>query len=239
MSARYRMVPTIDVVDVLRDKGFLPVRAQQSRSRIPGKADFTKHMVRFRPADLFEGPLAVGDVFPELVLSNAHDGTSAYNLMLGLFRLACSNGLVCQAEDLGSLSIRHSGGEGFEQQVIDVTYEVMDQAPKTLEAVQTFKQLQLSPPQRDAFAAAAHELTQNESIQADQLLQARRQADIGADLWRTNNVVQENLTQGGLRGRSPSGRRYTSRPIKSVGEDLRINKALWTLTQKMAELVGA
>lgn len=51
MSGRYRMVPTIDVVGMLRDKGFAPVRAEQSRTRIPGKGDFTRHMLRFRHAD--------------------------------------------------------------------------------------------------------------------------------------------------------------------------------------------
>ena len=127
MSQRYRMAPTIEVVDMLRDKGFLPVRAQQSRARIPGKADFTKHMIRFRPADLIDGPLAVGDIFPELVLTNAHDGTSAYKFDMGLFRLACSNGLVVKSEDIGGISVRHSGGDDFAQRVIDVTYEVLDQ----------------------------------------------------------------------------------------------------------------
>jgi hypothetical protein len=37
MSARYRHVPTIEVVDILRDRGFHPVKAVQSRSRIEGK----------------------------------------------------------------------------------------------------------------------------------------------------------------------------------------------------------
>ena len=67
MSHRYRMVPTIEVVGMLRDRGFLPVRAEQSRTRIPGKGDFTRHMLRFRHADHLS-PLAVGAEVPELVL---------------------------------------------------------------------------------------------------------------------------------------------------------------------------
>src|SRR4051812_9234865 len=63
MSGRYRMVPTIDVVGMLRDKGFLPVRAQQSRSRVPGKGDFTRHMIRFRHGD-FLSPVTVGAEIP-------------------------------------------------------------------------------------------------------------------------------------------------------------------------------
>ncbi len=48
MSDRYRMIPTIEVVGMLADRAFRPVRAAQSRSRIEGKGDFTKHLIRFR-----------------------------------------------------------------------------------------------------------------------------------------------------------------------------------------------
>src|SRR6516165_7387134 len=75
LSGRYRMVPTVEVVGMLRDKGFVPVRAEQSRTRIPGKGDFTRHMLRFRHSD-FLSPLVVGTEIPELVLLNSHDGTS-------------------------------------------------------------------------------------------------------------------------------------------------------------------
>src|SRR5437588_12282750 len=63
MSGRYRFVPTIDVVGMLRDKGFLPVRAEQSRTRIAGKGDFTRHMLRFRHADHLS-PLTVAAEVP-------------------------------------------------------------------------------------------------------------------------------------------------------------------------------
>jgi hypothetical protein len=51
-------------------------------------------------------------------------------------------------------------------------------------------------------------------------------------------VVQEHLLRGGDRGRAATGRRMITRPVKSVGEDLRLNRALWTLTEKLAEAVS-
>src|SRR6476469_6888602 len=86
MSGRYRMVPTIEVVGMLRDKGFHPVRAEQSRARIDGKGAFTRHLLRFRHADHLS-PLTVGAEVPELVMVNSHDGTSAYRFLAGIFRL--------------------------------------------------------------------------------------------------------------------------------------------------------
>src|SRR4051812_18563680 len=98
-SARYAHVPTFQVMEALKDNGFLPMLATQSKVRdnSTGRQDFTKHMIRFRHAD---HALAVGDVFPEVVLVNSHDGTSSYQLNSGLYRLVCGNGMVVSAGEL-------------------------------------------------------------------------------------------------------------------------------------------
>jgi hypothetical protein len=77
MSAKYTYVPTLGVIEAMIKAGFQPFSASQSRTRIAGKGDFTKHMIRFRHQDVSQA-LAVGDVIPEVVLINSHDGTSAY-----------------------------------------------------------------------------------------------------------------------------------------------------------------
>ncbi|WP_165063988.1 DUF932 domain-containing protein [Paludisphaera rhizosphaerae] len=240
MSGRYRMVPTIDVVDMLGEQGFRPVRALQGRTRIPGKGDFTRHLIRFRHDDHI-GPLAVGQELPELVLTNSHDGTAAYQFMAGVFRLVCSNGLTVQSADFGSISIRHSGGADFRERVIDATYQVIDQAPRSMAAIEGWKGISLTRPQQLAMASAAHEIRPNDAIKPAFLLTARRNEDYtdaegNRDLWTTANVLQENLVQGGLRGRASTGRRVTTRPIKGVAEDIRTNRALWRLTEEMAKL---
>src|ERR1700687_3303207 len=75
-SDRYTYIPTINVIEGMIKAGFQPFSASQSRSRIEGKSEFTKHMIRFRHADLMQA--VVGDVLPEVILVNSHDGTSAY-----------------------------------------------------------------------------------------------------------------------------------------------------------------
>jgi hypothetical protein len=45
-SERYTYIPTIEVLRGLRKEGFEPFMVAQSKSRIEGKADFTKHMIR-------------------------------------------------------------------------------------------------------------------------------------------------------------------------------------------------
>src|SRR5260370_37458164 len=87
-SDRYAFIPTTDVISTLRDAGYQPVQASQSASRIVVTGLFTKHMLRFAATN--DNLSVVGDSKLEAVLINSHDGTSAYYLSLGLFRLVCS-----------------------------------------------------------------------------------------------------------------------------------------------------
>jgi len=87
MSEKYRFFETSHIVEALMQEGFAVVRAQQSRSRIEGKQDFTKHLLRFRHASMADS--AVQSTVPEIVLVNSHDGSSSYTLSLGLYRVIC------------------------------------------------------------------------------------------------------------------------------------------------------
>ena len=76
-----------------------------------------------------------------------------------------------------------------------------------------------------------------------QLLAPRWEDDAGDDLWRTFNRVQENAIRGGRtawgRHAQTRPRRVTSREVTGIDGDMRLNRALWTLTERMAELKGA
>ncbi len=54
------------------------------------------------------------------------------------------------------------------------------------------------------------------------------------------NVIQENFCKSGLRGTIVNAagrrRRVTTRPIKSIDCNIKLNQALWHLTERMAEL---
>jgi hypothetical protein len=49
-SERYTYVPTIEVLRGLRKEGFEPFMVAQGGSRVEGKAEFTKHLIRMRHA---------------------------------------------------------------------------------------------------------------------------------------------------------------------------------------------
>ena len=81
------------------------------------------------------------------------------------------------------------------------------------------------------------------AIQPMQLLAPRRNEDVGSDLWRTTNRLQENVIRGGLsaRGRDANNRPRvtTTREVKGIDADVRLNRALWMLSEHMAALKTA
>ena len=240
VSEKYKFIPTIQVVDVLRNQGWFPVQAFESGVRDISRKGFQKHSVRFARDD---GKLLVGDSRPEILLTNAHDGFPTYNLHAALFRLICSNGMIVADTTFEKVSIRHQGFK--DEDVIDASYRIIEDVPKIAESVDRFRSIELSQDEQIIFANAALELkwadTKEQPIVAEQLLNARHYQDNGKnDLWHTMNNIQENLIRGGLRGRNPqTRRRQKTRAVKSINEDIRLNKALWTLTEKMVELKGA
>jgi hypothetical protein len=245
-SARYTYIPTIDVVRGLVKEGFHPVSVRQSRTRDVTRTDYTKHMIRFRRDG--QQYAAVGDTLPEVVLVNSHDGTSSYHLDAGLFRLVCLNGMVVHSGTIARVKVPHKGD--VLGQVIDGAFEVIDASVKALEAPRQWSQLQLASPERSALAEAAHVLRFADSeghietpIKPDQMLETRRFADRSTDLWTTFNTIQENTIRGGLHawGRDANNRprRVTTRAVNGIDQDLKLNKALWTLAERMAQIKAA
>jgi hypothetical protein len=254
-SDRYVYVSTQDVMSALMNEGFVPVEARVSRSRDQDRQNYTKHMVRMRL--LGETALAVGDTFLEVILRNAHDGTAAYELLAGLFKLLCLNGMAVANDTIASVHVRHAGNRDKQiQSVVDGAFEIIHNAPLALEAPKVWPTIELNRDEQMAFATAARTVRFSDKdghvdtpITAEQLLYPRREADRAtgpngrSDLWRTFNVVQENTTKGGLSGftinDSGRRRRMSTREIKSIDGDLKLNRELWRLASKMAELKAA
>ena len=116
-SERYTYIPTISLLDSLQREGFQPFFACQTRVRDPERREHTKHMLRLRR----EGQIT-GKQVPEIILLNSHDGSSSYQMLPGLFRAVCQNGLVC-GESFGEVRVPHKGD--VVSQVIEGAYEVL------------------------------------------------------------------------------------------------------------------
>lgn len=237
-SERYTHIPTIHLVEALRQEGWFPVKATQSASRSDEKRGYAKHAIRFRSED--RKIAVVGEHVGEIVLVNSHDGASSYQLQGGLFRFVCSNGMVVADQAMAPVKVRHKGD--VVGNVIDGVYELVEEMPRVLDRVQEFKSIPLDVEEQKVLSTVVRGIRWDEDapVAAEQLLRPRRSADTSNDLWTITNRLQENVIKGGLAGwtHDQKGRpkRTTTREIRSVGEDIRLNKAIWALAEEMAKL---
>ena len=236
-SERYTYIPTIEVLRGLRKEGFEPFMVAQGASRIEGKAAFTKHMIRMRHA----GQVQTRPEANEVILINSHDGASSYQLLAGVFRFVCCNGLVV-GNVIDDIRIPHKGN--IQGEVIEGACRVLDQFEAVEASAEGMKALTLKPEEERAFATAALALRFGERgegqppapITAEQLIEARRPEDLGHSLWTTFQRVQENVMRGGQSGRSAQGRRLHTRPVGSIDRAVSLNRALWVLAEEMRRL---
>ena len=246
-SERFRPIPTIEIVRGLEKEGFSVVHASQARARDESRRNFTKHLLRLRRLDDVARRYQVGDVIAEALLKNANDGTSAYDLFLGAWRIRCLNGLVTKLGNFDEVKVRHSGKlENVQAKVIEGTYRVLGHSEEALAAVEDWSRIRLQREEAQAFAKAAHVLRFAEpdgeiktNVTPDQLLIPRRPDDTEPNLWNVFNVIQENAVKGGLQAVTDTGRRSSTREIKSVDNDVRVNRGLWVLATEFAKLKKA
>ena len=232
-SDRYSYIPTAAVLAELRKEGFQPFMVAQTRTRHADRRDFTKHMIRLRHASQINGAEA-----NEIVLLNSHDGTSSYQMLAGMFRFVCSNGLVC-GDTVADVRIPHKGDVAGS--VIEGAYEVLSGFERVKENREAMRAVTLDEGEAEVFARAALALKYDDPdkpapVSESQILMPRRFDDRRPDLWSVFNRAQENLTKGGLSGRSANGRRQRTRPVQGIDSDVRLNRALWLLADGMRQL---
>jgi hypothetical protein len=126
-------------------------------------------MIRMRHA----GQVSTKPEANEIILINSHDGASSYQMLAGVFRFVCCNGLVV--------------GDVSNDIVIEGAFRVLDDFEAIDASADAMKALELEPEEETAFATAALALRFGERtdgqppapITAEQLIEARRIEDTG------------------------------------------------------------
>ncbi|EJB9128629.1 DUF945 domain-containing protein [Salmonella enterica] len=232
-SEKYTYIPTITLLENLRREGFEPFFACQSRVRDPGRRDYTKHMLRLRRAGQI-----TGQQVPEIIILNSHSGESSFQLLPGIWRQVCANSLVC-GQSFGEIRVPHRGD--IAGKVIEGAYEVLGVFDRVEEKREAMQSLLLPPPAQQALAKAA--LTyrfgeEHQPVAATQILTPRRYEDRKDDLWSVFNRIQENLSKGGLAGRTAQGKRTHTRAVNGIDGDVKLNRALWVMAEQMQQALS-
>ena len=239
LSHIYKFIPTTDVIDILGEQGWLPTQAVQTRTRKghESKSPYKKHMLRFRNENNNDISKIIGDTHPEILLTNSHDGSSSFKFHVGLFRLVCSNGLVIADQTFDEFRVMHKGFQ--KEDILKVVEMSTEKIPMVVGRVQDMMSKELNTSQQYDFAKMVADTRWGEDkmIDVNQMLKIRREEDAGNDLWSVFNRVQENLLQGGILTITPKDngkvRRSRSRAIRSIDQNLEVNKMLWSLSESI------
>jgi hypothetical protein len=226
-KSTYRFINTFDVLQALLEAGFQVAAARQTRTRRGSDPIHARHLIRLRP---MREILTLDSCIPEICLVNAHDGSSAYQLLAGLYRPLCRNGLICRMGDFAMIRIPHRAN--VLSDVVAGARELTLQFERIESLVQAMATRMLSETERLAFATRAFEIrwvdpTTRPRLLPARLLEARQAADSNPSLWHTFNTLQQAAMTGGVVYHSETSRLVRTRPLRSIKEDVRVNCALW------------
>ena len=239
VSKRYLFVNTETIIDDLDKLGWKPVQAAQRKGR--GKSTiFSKHMIAFQNPELKIKGKDGDDSFPRIIMTNSHDGMQAFKFSVGIFRLVCSNGLVVADEQFNEFKIKHKGYTFDELR--GVVNQAVADLPNKVQVLNDMKNRVLTQDEKNKLALDAMLIRagiepgsekakkfnyDDETI--EDILDPKRDADKGDDLWRVFNVVQEKITQGDFHAALTGAKVRKVRKIKSFEKDLKVNKELFKL----------
>lgn len=193
-------------------------------ARQVSKSEYAPHQVVLRNKDI----ATVGDLLPQLIFTNSHNGIKKMTMDTGIYRLVCSNGLVVPTSITQSLSIKHLDlGDSTTDNIVNSFYE---KVPIIMNSIDRMRNKILTNDEIDNFTYNALQIRfiNAVGININDVVKPLRIEDNSDDLWTVFNVVQEKIIRGGIK--LPSNRH--SRPINNFVNDNDINTKLWQLAEQ-------
>ena len=251
VSKKYSHIPTDKLIDDMELLGWKVIDAKEVNARTKGTRGFQKHLVVFRNPDIVinqmpnnivqsstsptgyrrtDGTFAkknpIDTVFPQILLTNSHDGKNAFTFTAGLFRMICENGLVVSTNEFEKVAIRHMGYD-FEELQKQVT-EMTERLPLTVESMN--KMIETTMDQKSILKFAKDMLAvrfpedelRRITIDMDEFITPVRPEDKGDDLWSVFNVIQEKIIEGDFEYTVGTKHRK-ARQIKNFKQDMDLN----------------
>ena len=245
-SSKYTHIPTNRVIKDLELLGWGVVDAKEVNAR--QDKGYQKHLVVFRNPDVsinkkstnVDGEVFEDIVFPQILVTNSHDGKNSFKFQAGLYRMVCENGLVIADQQFEDYTIRHMGYD-FEA-LQGVIKDMISNLDLTVESMNKMRKIELDENQQFEFAKKLLDIrvegTDNlyREEQIGDILVPQRKEDFGDDLWSVFNRVQENIVEGNFKyyNAKTLGTERQARPIKNFKQDMDVNKKLFSAALEYA-----
>ena len=239
VTKKYTHIPTDQVIDDMELLGWKPVDAKQVNARTKGTNGFQKHMIVFRNDDVVINGEDGDTVYPQILMTNSHDGKNCFQFTAGLFRMICENGLVIADTEFEDIKMRHMGYTFEDLQ--GLIKDMVGKLPLTVDSMNKMKAVELEEEQMfnlakdllDIRIKGTENTYPNEAI--EEVLNVQRKKDEGNMLWEVFNRIQENIIEGNFEYVTKGGKKRQARIIKNFKQDMDVNKKMFS---KALELVA-
>ena len=262
VSTKYSHIPTDKLIDDMDLLGWKVIDAKEVNARQKSTIGYQKHLVVFRNPDIVinqmpnnivesstsptgyrktDGTFAkknpIDTVFPQILLTNSHDGKNAFTFTAGLFRMVCENGLVVSTNEFEKVAIRHMGYD-FDELQKQVT-EMTERLPLTVESMNKMIDTKMEQKSILKFAKdmLAVRFPEDElrriTIDMDEFITPVRPEDKGDDLWSVFNVIQEKIIEGDF-DYTVGTKHRKARQIKNFKQDMDLNSKMFDIALEYA-----
>jgi hypothetical protein len=245
VSKQYQFMTTAEIIDGLSGMGWNADTAMQQKSK--KNPETTKHMIRFRHKEF--GDDGINGNVPEILFVNSHDRTCSLNFHVGIFRTICSNGLIVADTTFSKFRVRHMGTKFSEVKHMITT--ITENLPTVFNTISKFQDVTLNDINQQEFAMRAFAIRFPEyidvktnqvdyskvqkNVDVEDILKYNRIGDIGDDLWRVFNRVQENIIKGGFQHIGQTNKAKATRPLTNIRMNMIVNKGIWQLAEEFAQ----
>jgi len=240
VSSQYNFISTKEVVDTIGEHGWHPREAFFVKSMVEENDPLhAKHCIRFSNPDIREAPSGGN---PEIVMYNAHNGTSSLQLLSGVFRMVCSNGMIIRGEEFGDVVIQHRGAMANMDYISGMVRILAKRADNIVSRVDEFSSVDLTSDTKRAFYKDAIKLRFADAQPGEEWIfdLAQRQEDAGQDLWTVMNRTQEYLENGGFMVTHNADKpARMSRELSNIERLKNLNTDIWEYTENFYETVAA
>ena len=238
VTEKYTFIPTEKVIDDMEMLGWKPVDAKEVKARKKETIGYQKHLIVFRNDDVVINGEDGDTVFPQILLTNSHDGKNSFQFTAGLFRMICENGLVIADKTFEDVKMRHMGYTFEDLQVL--IKDIVEKLPLTVESMNKMKSVELEENQVLELAKSLLDIrvegTDNtfNDIAVKDVLESQRNEDRGNGLWEVFNRVQENIINGNFYYNTKSGKQRQARIIKNFKQDIDLNRNMFAKAMEYA-----
>ena len=230
VSSKYTHIPTNIIIKDMDLLGWKVVDVKEVKARKSKTIGFQKHLIVFRNPDVSINGGEDDVVYPQILLTNSHDGKSAFTFTAGLFRMICENGLVVSTNEFENVKIRHMG---YDFEVLQNEIRGMvERLPLTVESMNKMISTKMQEEQIIKFAkdCLAVRFTEKElkriKVNMEEFVTPVRKEDESNDLWSIFNVVQEKIIEGDFEYSSGTKIRK-ARKIRNFKQDMKVNSKLF------------